>query len=252
MRIARALAQIGPHSRRESEQLVVAGRVSVNGRPVAGPATLVDPLLDTIQVDGVLLGRPAGREYYAVHKPRGVASTVSDPHADRTVVQLVPSEARLYPVGRLDKESEGLILLTNDGDFANRTAHPRYEVAKEYQALVASVPSEDALAQLGAGVLLDGRLVQPDGVSLWAALDGPWVGVVLHEGRKHEVRRLLAAVGLTVRRLVRTRIGPIRLGALKPGQYRALRPKEIAALLTHAPSPNSSQMNPNARLTTRT
>lgn len=231
MRIARALAMVGTRSRRESERLVSAGWVTVNGADVTDLATLVDPSRDTIAVNGVPLHEPAPFAYYALHKPRGVVSTVRDPHATHTVVQLVPSEARLYPVGRLDKDSEGLLLLTNDGDFANAVTHPRYEVEKEYQALVAPPPSANGLEQLRAGVSLDGRLVAPRAIGVRAAPEGTWVRVILHEGQKREVRRLLRVIGLTVRRLVRTRIGSVRLGRLKPGEYRPLRRDEIRALL---------------------
>lgn len=231
MRLARALATLGVASRRRCEALIRAGRIAVNGVLVDDVATNVTLNQDAIALDGKLLAWPRGRRYYAVHKPRGFVSTVRDPHASRTVIQLIPSQARLYPVGRLDKDSEGLILLTDDGDFTNRVTHPRYQVEKEYQALVFPTPSDEALAIIRGGVELDGKLARPESVSVDTRTGGVWVTVVLMEGRKHEVRRILGSAGLSVRRLVRTRIGRVELGDLGPGQYRELHPHEVAEFL---------------------
>lgn len=238
VRIAKALSILGRCSRREAEHLVLSGRVVVNGAPIATAATLVDPARDSIVVDGERLGPPAAHRYYAVHKPRGVVSTVRDPHASHTVVQLVPLPERLYPVGRLDKDSEGLILLTNDGDFAHSVMHPRYGVEKEYQALVPRAPTEAELNRLAAGIPLEGRVATAVEATTEMREAQPWVRLVLLEGRRHEARRLLAAVGLPVRRLIRTRIGPVHLGRLTPGAYRELRPGEVEALRGALPSPS--------------
>jgi cytidylate kinase len=243
MRIARALSLLGFCSRREAERLIQQGRVSVDGHRVEGPATLVDPTVQTLRVDGKASEAPTRRVYLAVHKPVGVTSTVRDPHAERTVSELAPGLGRLYPVGRLDKDSEGLILLTNDGEFANRVSHPRYGVSREYLAMVPEAPRQDALRKLKHGIVLDGRRATPSLVELAprggvppddGRVRGVWVRIVLREGRNREVRRLLAAVGCPVLRLVRTRIGPVRLSGIRPGQYRPLRPREVQNLLTWA------------------
>ena len=235
IRLARALATLGADSRRGSEALIRAGRVAVNGARVEDVTRNVIPNLDAITLDGKLLSWPRGRHYYALHKPRGIVSTVRDPHADRTVVQLIPTTSRLYPVGRLDKDSEGLILLTDDGDFANRVTHPRYQVEKEYRAQVFPDPTDEMLARIGEGFELDGKLARPERVQRELRAGEPWVTMVLMEGRKHEVRRILGMVGLSVRRLIRTRIGRVRLGDLAPGRYRELHPQEIAGLLGAQP-----------------
>lgn len=230
MRIARALAQMGFESRRGSEQAVLLGRVSVNGVTVQDVATTVVPGRDAIAVDGAPLTWAPGQEHYAVNKPPGFVSTVKDAHAQRTVMELVQTSARLYPVGRLDKESEGLILLTNDGDLANRVSHPRYEVEKEYAVLVRPTPTNAMIERLRQGIELDGRAAVPTSVFLRIHDGEPWVRMVLTEGRRHEVRRLLGAVGLEARRLIRTRIGPIHLGTLKSGESRKLQARELRAL----------------------
>jgi 23S rRNA pseudouridine2605 synthase len=231
MRLARAISQLGVASRRAAEELIAQGRVSVNDEVVATPAVMVDPNTDRISVDGKLLEHRPSRRYLALNKPVGVVSTVSDPHAERSVVQLVPSSTRLYPVGRLDKDSEGLILLTNDGDFANVVTHPRYETEKEYLALVHKTPEPDDLELLRKGVELDGQLTAPARVEIdHRERGGVWLRLVIHEGRNREVRRMLAAIGHDVQRLIRTRIGPVTLGSLESGQYRPLTPSEIRTL----------------------
>jgi 23S rRNA pseudouridine2605 synthase len=217
--------------------LIRAGHVTVNGVASREVTTNVVPQRDVIAVDGRRLTWPRERRYYAVYKPRGVVSTVRDPHAERTVVQLVPSSSRLYPVGRLDKDSEGLVLLTDDGDFANRVTHPRYEIEKEYRALVRPMVDENTLARVAAGVDLDGRLARPERVDILQQSAGKtWLTVVLTEGRKHEVRRLLGAAGLSVDRLLRIRIGPVLVGELEVGGHRPLTSAEVQELLAGAPT----------------
>lgn len=236
MRIARALSLLGYCSRREAEGLIAGGRVAVDGATVTTPATLVDPAAATVTVDGQTLAPQATRVYLALHKPPGVVSTVRDPHASRTVLDLVSSQGRLYPVGRLDKDSEGLILLTNDGELANLVTHPRYQVEKEYLALVKEPPSLETIQRLRSGVSVDGRRSAPARVEVARrSPEGVWVRLVLREGWNREVHRILAAVGHPVVRLVRVRIGPVRLGRLAPSASRPLTGAEVQRLQRTAP-----------------
>jgi 23S rRNA pseudouridine2605 synthase len=231
-RLQKALARAGLGSRRSCEQLVAEGRVTVNGR-VASLGDRVDALTDRVEVDGVRVPVAPDLRYYVLNKPPGVVTTLRDPQGRRTITEFIPSGPRVFPVGRLDRDSEGLLLLTNDGELANRLTHPRYGVEKEYLAEVEGTPSDRALARLVRGVELE------DGVA--RAISARRVGgargrgairVVMGEGRKREVRRMLAAVGLPVQRLVRLRMGPLRLGHLRPGQIRPLEPDEIRKLLS--------------------
>lgn len=258
VRLARALSMLGAASRREAERLIAEGRVVVDGQVVREPAFLVDPARATIAVDGRPLLKRRALRYVALHKPRGVVSTVRDPHASRTVISLVPSDVRLYPVGRLDKDSEGLILLTNDGDFANAVMHPRYGVEKEYRALVRGRLTRDEVEQLRRGVAIDGAICRPVAVEIErTAGDTAWVKLVLREGRKREVRRLLDAIHHPVLRLIRTRIGVVRLDHLPPGGYRDLSPWEVEQLMAAAraasgdrrrvaPPPSGAEANADA------
>lgn len=224
MRLQKFLSQAGIASRRGAEDLIRAGRVAINEVPVTELGTRVDPDRDRVSVDGRNV-RPRSLEWLALHKPRGYVSTRHDPQGRRTIYDLVPPDAgRLFYVGRLDVDSEGLILLTNDGDTAHRMLHPSFEVERVYEADVSGDPDETAIGRLRAGIMLD------DGFARVRAAErvGPArVRLTLTEGRKREVRRLLAAVGYPVRRLVRVRYGPVQLGALPPGQWRRLRPDEI-------------------------
>lgn len=235
-RVQRALARAGFGSRRACEELIVAGRVQVNGRRVE-LGDRVDPDRDEVRVDGDRIGVDPGLRYLVLHKPRGVTTTMRDPHAERDLSRFLPKGPRVFPVGRLDRDTEGLLLLTNDGDLAHRLAHPRHGVEKEYLAEVDGVPSERRLGRLRRGVELEDGVARAS--SARAAGRGrpsasgegrAAVRLVLAEGRKREVRRMLEAVGLPVRRLVRTRIGPIRLGRLRPGELRDLDPEEVRAL----------------------
>jgi 23S rRNA pseudouridine2605 synthase len=229
-RLQRALARAGFGSRRACEELIAGGRVEVNGR-VATLGDRVDPQRDEVRVDRRRISVDPGLRYLALHKPRGVTTTLRDPHAERDLRGLLPRGPRVFPVGRLDRDTEGLLILTNDGDLAHRLAHPRHGVEKEYLAEVDGMPTARQLGRLRRGVLLEdgpARAVQARAVGR----SGPRgaVRLVLTEGRKREVRRLLEAVGLPVRRLVRTRVGPIRLGGLGPGDLRDLEPHEVRAL----------------------
>lgn len=230
-RLQKVLARAGLGSRRACEALIRDGRVRVNGTP----ATLgqrVNPAVDRIEVDGRPLQAPEALVYLMMYKPRGVVSTVSDPHAERTVLDLVPRRTtRLYPVGRLDKESEGLLLLTNDGTLAQRLLHPRYQMPKRYRVWVRGQVSEEALERLRRGVPLEEGITAPAEVVLLRATErSSELEIVLREGRKRQIRRMAEFVGHPVTRLVRVAMGPLRLGGLRPGEVRPLTVGELAAL----------------------
>jgi 23S rRNA pseudouridine2605 synthase len=230
-RLQKLLARAGFASRRGAEALVQEGRVSVNGVVVRELGTKADPARDDVRVDGVRVKAAGEPVYIALNKPRGVVTTRRDPSGRPTVMDLVPGVAGLFPVGRLDLTTEGLILLTNDGAFAERVAHPRFEVARVYHAKVRGIPGAETLARLRRGVRVEGELLMVDKVRLIAVDRHAWVEVTLHEGKHHEVKRLLGAVGHPVSKLRRVAFGPIALGRLVPGQHRALTPGEVAALL---------------------
>ena len=225
-RLQKVLAAAGLGSRRACEILIEEERVTVNG-DVAVLGRRVDPETDRIEVDGVRVPTRPGLVTYLLNKPRGVVTTASDPQGRPTVVELVPSEPRVFPVGRLDTDTEGLLLLTNDGDLAHRLTHPSFGVEKEYLAQVEGSPSPAALRRLREGVELeDGRTAPAK-----ATLVAPGViGLVIHEGRNRQVRRMCEAVGHPVGRLVRTRIGPLAERRLKPGEWRVLDLEEVRAL----------------------
>ena len=229
-RLQKYLARAGVASRRASEELIAQGRVAVNGRVVTQLGTAVDPAADRVDVDGRPVRPPRTHTYVLLYKPRGVVSTASDPEGRPTVVQLVPSSARLFPVGQLDYDSEGLILLTDDGDLTVTLTHPRHEVEKEYFALVDDPLSDDDLEHVRTGIVLDGRRTAPatvEPVRPGAGGSGHWLRVVLREGRNRQVRRMIEAVGGNVSRLVRTRIGPLRLENMEPGEWRELTTREV-------------------------
>jgi 23S rRNA pseudouridine2605 synthase len=230
-RLQKVLAQRGWGSRRVCEDLIAAGRVTVNG-DTAVLGRRVDPDVDSVEIDGVPLGVRPGLVYYLLNKPTGVVTTAKDTHGRSTVTALVPDEPRVFPVGRLDAETEGLLLLTNDGDLANRIAHPSRGVEKEYLAEVTGGEVRPgALRRLREGVELD------DGTTAPARVTQPSPGVlriVIHEGRNRQVRRMCDAVGHPVVRLVRTRIGPLRDASLTPGSYRVLDDGEVRALIETA------------------
>lgn len=231
MRLAKFLAHAGVASRRGAEQLIAAGRVTVGGVTVTDPARDVTAD-DAVAFDGEPVKGAEPRVVYALHKPAGVVSTASDTHGRRTVVDLVPAERRLYPVGRLDADSTGLILLTNDGDLANRLTHPRYEVPKTYRATLAGPALTDrALRALREGVQLDDGPTAPARVR---RLTPHQLELTIHEGRNRQVRRMCEAVGRPVRQLVRIRFGPLDLGDLRPGKARRLTATELAALAAAA------------------
>lgn len=225
-RLQKVLARAGVASRRVCENLIEDELVTVNG-DVARLGRRVDVENDVIEVDGVRIGIKPGLVYYLLNKPAGVVSTASDTHGRPTVVELVPDEVRVFPVGRLDAETEGLLLLTNDGDLTHRLTHPSFGVDKEYLAHVEGKPARGALRKLREGVELDDGITAPAKVSL---LDDTVIRLVIHEGRNRQVRRMCEAVGHPVRRLVRTRIGPLVDRQLKAGEWRELTRDEVREL----------------------
>jgi len=229
-RLQKTLARAGLGSRRSAEDLIKEGRVRV-GRHIAHLGERVDPVADRITVDGVPIPAHPELRYFALNKPAGVTTTLRDPHAERTVAEFVPAGPRVFPVGRLDRESEGLVLLTNDGELANRLQHPRFGVEKEYLVEVPGSVSRGAIRTLTSGVELEdgvGRALRAEEVQRGAGKTA--LTVVMGEGRKREVRRMLEKLGHPVRRLVRVRIGPVRIGDLRPGKVRPLTPEEVAGL----------------------
>lgn len=249
-RLQKVLAAAGVASRRASEALIAAGRVRVDGR-IATIGATVDPATARIEVDGQPVGVGAARAYVLLHKPAGVTSTTRDRHATTTVLDLVPTAlipdgTRLYPVGRLDQDSEGLILLTNDGDWADRVLHPRFGVQREYAVALARPLGHAQARALQAGVPLDEGLARPDAplrgataietrrlAELLDPAPSPeltWYRVVLAQGWRRQLRRMFAAVGAPIERLVRVRIGPVRLDGVASGRSRALRAPEVRAL----------------------
>jgi 23S rRNA pseudouridine2605 synthase len=230
-RLQKILARAGYGSRRAAEELIQAGRVRINNQ-VAVLGSKADPTSDRILVDGHPIAVSEPLTYIIVYKPRNVLSTVSTPDTRQTVRDLVPVPGHLYPVGRLDLDSEGLILLTNDGDLANRLTHPRFGHEKEYRVLVAKQPDENQLNAWRRGVFLDdGYKTQPAKVRYESASGkGAWLRVVLYEGRKRQIREMGKLTGLPVVRIIRVRIGKIQLGRLQPREWRHLTEMEVAAL----------------------
>jgi len=229
-RLQKILSRAGIASRRGAEQVIAEGRVTKNGETVTEPGTKADAAVDDVRVDGVRVRAPAQPVYLALNKPKGVVTTRHDPEGRTTVMELVPPEAGLFPVGRLDVTTEGLILLTNDGAFAERVAHPRYEVPRVYQAKVRRVPGAETLARLRSGVRVDGERLVVDEVRVLEAANNSWLELVLHEGKHHEVRRLLEAVGHPVSKLRRVALGPVTTRGLEPGEFRHLTEREVRAL----------------------
>lgn len=229
-RLQKALAHAGVASRRAAEELIAGGRVAVNGQVVREMGRRVGPD-DQITVDGRPVSAAEPLVHLALHKPAGYVSTRHDPEGRPTVVDLIEETARVYPVGRLDWDTEGLLLLTNDGELAHRLTHPRYGIEKEYHAFVAGYPNQAVTQQLRRGVELEDGMTAPAKVRrLDEEGDGLWLSITIHEGRNRQVRRMLEAVGYPARRLVRVRVGPIELGRLPLGWSRPLKAGEVRAL----------------------
>ena len=229
-RLQKILAHAGYGSRRGCEAFIEEGRVAVDGE-TATLGDKADPERQRITLDGKPIRGAREEIYIMLNKPRGVISTVDDPRGRRTVLDLVPIDKRIYPVGRLDANSEGLILLTNDGELTHRLTHPRYEHTRVYRVRVQDAPSRETLRRWQRGITLDGERVRFDVVRVEHSARGKsWLHVEVHEGRKHLVRRMVAALGHPADRLVREEMGPLRLGDLPPGRWRRLHPHEIRTL----------------------
>jgi 23S rRNA pseudouridine2605 synthase len=239
VRLQKVLAQAGIGSRRACEALISEGRVEVNAEVVTEQGRRVDPDRDVIRVDGARIPPPRRHLYLALNKPRGIVATMDDPEGRRTVADLLAEGAtrslrteRLFHVGRLDTDSEGLLILTNDGDLAHKLAHPSYQVPKTYIVEVRGAVSPQTLAQLRRGITLEDGPVRPTSVKIVTqAAEKTLLKITLQEGRNRIVRRTMEAVGHPVRRLSRIGIGPVRLGNLKVGEYRELTRDELGGLL---------------------
>jgi pseudouridine synthase len=236
VRLQKLLSMAGAASRRAAESLILEGRVDVNGDVVRTLGAKADPERDVIKLDGRRLRFDTRPRYIVLHKPRGYVTTRKDPQGRRTVMDLL-SDVReyVYPVGRLDYESEGLLLLTSDGDLAARLTHPRHGIERVYEAVVAGTPDARALDALRRGVVIDGRPTAPADVRTAGSIqrgrqETTRLTLTLREGRNRQVRKMCAVIGHPVRRLTRVRIGPVRLADLPSGRWRDLTPREIAAL----------------------
>jgi pseudouridine synthase len=231
-RLQKIIAAAGIASRREAEQMILDGRVTLNGKPVTELGVRANPQIDRIEVDGKVFGTNAPKIYVLLYKPKGYTTTRKDPHAKQTVMELIQRvPVPVHPVGRLDVDTEGLLILTNDGSFTYKITHPSHEVDKTYEAWVSATISDRGLQKLREGVELDDGKTAPAQVKLLRkSKEQSLIRVTIHEGRKRQVRRMIAAVGHTVLELTRTRIGPIGIGDLKPGRWRYLAPEEIAAI----------------------
>jgi pseudouridine synthase len=230
-RLQKILSRAGIASRRGAEKVMAEGRLTVNGEVVTTLGTKADLERDDVRVDGVRVRVATAPVYIALYKPKGVVTTRRDPAGRTTVMDLVPRVAGLFPVGRLDVTTEGLLILTNDGAFAERVSHPRYEVPRVYHAKVHRIPDADTLGRLRRGVMVEGQRMAVDRVKVLEADKNSWIEVTLHEGKHHEVKRLLEAVGHPVSKLRRVSVGALTLRGLKPGDYRSLTPHEVRGLL---------------------
>ena len=236
VRLQKVIAQAGLASRRQAEEMIADGRVEVNGRLVTQLGTRVDPESDVIRVDGSRIPPQRHHVYLALNKPRGVVSTMEDPQGRPTLTDYLPRKAgRLFHVGRLDIDTEGLIILTNDGDFAQRLSHPSFEIDKVYMVETEGVMDNTALRRLEKGMMLEDGFIRPDRVKLVSRSSSKTlVELTVHSGRNRIVRRMMDAVGYPAQRLARLRVGPIRLGNLPSGKTRELTSSEIGALLDRA------------------
>lgn len=232
VRLQKVIAEAGLASRRKAEEMIAAGRVTVNGQVVREMGIKIDPQHDHVKVDGRHLKPAEPTVFLMLNKPKGVLSTLSDPVGRPTVKDLLPGVGlRVFPVGRLDWDSEGLMLLTNDGEIAQALLHPRYHVPKTYEIKVKGMLGPEEIATLERGVQLDDGRAAPAFVKkLGKAVENSWLEITIHEGRKHQVKRMLEAVGHPVIKLTRVRFGPLRLGELSVGEYRFLTDREANAV----------------------
>jgi pseudouridine synthase len=251
-RLQKILSQAGIASRRASERLMLDGRVTVNGATVRELGSKADPAHDDIRVDGRRIRLPERHRYLLLNKPRGFVTTRSDPQKRPTVIDLIGSREYVYPVGRLDYDSEGLLLLTNDGDLAARLTHPRHGVERVYEALVLGVPDDHDLARLRGGIVIDGRRTLPARVEVIrdrhrapgprASAAGARLRITIREGRNRQVRQMCEAIGHPIEHLARVAIGPLHDTRLKPGHWRELTAREVDAL-RHAASQSLPKEN---------
>lgn len=229
-RLQRILSAAGVASRRASEQIILDGRVTVNGVVIDQLGARADPLVDDIRVDGKPI-RTQHPRYVMLNKPKGYITTLKDERGRPTVMDLIPSKERIYPVGRLDRDTEGLLLLTNDGLVAHRVMHPSFGLEKEYEVLTHTRPSPDKIARLRAGVRVDGKRVIPEEARILRETGkGTIIRVTIHEGMTHVVRKMMSALEIPVSSLRRTRVGPLTVTGLPVGAWRDLRPGEVATL----------------------
>ncbi|AGL01959.1 pseudouridine synthase [Desulfoscipio gibsoniae] len=235
-RLHKFMARTGVASRRSSEELIAQGKVRVNGKPVTLPGLKIDPLRDRVEVDGKPVRKPEKKVYILVYKPTGYVSTVSDPRGRRKVVDLLSGvKQRVYPAGRLDYDSEGLLLLTNDGDLTYALTHPRHEILKTYQALVQGIPDREKLDELAGGVVLQDGPTAPAKVRLLKNKgDSALLEITIHEGRNRQVRRMCEHIGHPVLALRRVSIGPLKIGDLQRGRFRHLTTREVKMLMKAA------------------
>jgi pseudouridine synthase len=233
-RLQKILSAAGVASRRASEQMILEGRVMVNGETVRELGAKADPEKDSIKVDGRRIKTDVQHRYIVLYKPKGYVTTRKDPEGRKTVMDLIGGGQYIYPVGRLDYDTEGLLLLMTDGDLAARLMHPRHEVDKEYEVIVMGAPDARALEKLKKGVYIEGGRTSPAHVHVGSTVKGhkptTLLTITIREGRNRQVRKMCSAVGLPVRDLRRIRMGPITLGRLKPGQWRDLTPAEVRRL----------------------
>lgn len=231
MRLNKFLAASGVAARRKADQLIAGGRVLINGKPPAGPGVQVDPRTDRVEVDGRAVKGPEPQAYIIVNKPLGHITSARDPRGRPTVLDLIPRTGpRVFPVGRLDADSDGLLFLMNDGRLAFRLTHPRYEVPKTYLARLDRPVNDDELAPLRRGIVLEDGPTAPAEVNLLTGRDRGQVEITIHEGRNRQVRRMFEAIGCRVDALRRIRFGPVSLGSLKPGEWRMMTQVEIIGL----------------------
>lgn len=234
VRLQKILSAAGVASRRASEQMILDGRVMVNGETVRELGTKADPATDVIKVDGRRVKTDVAHRYIVLYKPKGYVTTRSDPEGRRTVMDLIGEGPYIYPVGRLDYDSEGLLLMTTDGELAALLMHPRHEVEKAYEVIVTGTPDSRAIEKLRKGVYIEGGRTFPAEVHVGTTVKGAkpttLLTITIREGRNRQIRKMCSAVGLPVRDLRRIRMGPIGLGRLKPGQWRDLTPDEVRRL----------------------
>jgi 23S rRNA pseudouridine2605 synthase len=251
-RLQKILARAGYGSRRACEALITSGRVRVNGQ-IAVLGQKADPTVDAITFDGARLVAPEKLTYIALYKPRNVISSTDDPVGRTTVSELIPEGSHVHPVGRLDWDSEGLVLMTNDGDLTNRLTHPRYGHTKEYRVLVARRPDAQQIETWRRGVVLgDGYRTAPAAVELASGYGkGAWLRITMGEGRKRQIREVGSLLGLPIVRIVRVRIGTLRLGTLKPGEWRHLTEREIQELQGKAAPAVPARRKPTKRVRRR-